>query len=476
MLPFIPEKPDSERAFSDVGIAVDAGTTTIAVSVWTLGTRECLATAAEKNAQARYGHDIIKRISFATRPPLAGSAAVLESGPSALHYTIIAQLERLFSQAVLSAQSKMPRGFQPRVKRIVIAGNTTMLSFICAFPVDGLGTAPFSAASLFGFAAKWGDVRSGTCSHLCQTLDVATPELLQKFEASAIRAETPVYFPPCIGAFIGADTVCAMLAAEFPIPGSKSAELTDEGAKNPLLLADIGTNCEIVLYIPENTAENKAAKILCTSAAAGPAFEAANIACGISSVSGAIDKIERIDGNGNLVCHVIGGARAIGICGSGLVSAIALLLKNKYIDENGVLQKAVSRLGDGAHCIQLTPAVYISQQDIRNLQLAKAAVKTGIAYMIERASHTFSQIPAFYIAGGFGARIDMNDAQTIGLIPKELGESCRQLGNAALFGAASLLFSKTLRHKAVEIAKKSYQINLAAVPEFQKRYLNSINF
>lgn len=469
VMPELPEELGSEPStLAEAGIAVDVGTTTVAVSVWSLSSRKCLATVAAKNSQMRYGYDIIRRISFAVRPPLTGSSQVVESGPSALHYAIISQLERMFTQAIAMAAQNSGRGIQIDVSRIVITGNTTMLSFVCAFPVDGIAAAPFTPASRFGFAAKWSDVRNGAVSDKCSSLDSPTPDVLQLFSSSSVSPDTLVYFPPCIGSFIGADAVCAMLSAGFPSPVVKDETASWElPVKAPLLLADIGTNTEIALCIP--AAEDRPAKILCTSAAAGPAFEAANISCGMSSVDGAID---RISYNGNLECHVIGGGNAKGICGSGLISAGATLLRNGYIDKGGMIQRSVSKLGDGSTCIQLTPAVYLSQQDIRNMQLAKSAVYTGLRYMLERSS----SLPVFCIAGGFGSHIDIADACAIGLIPRELENRCVHLGNAALAGAAALLFSRKLRQKAAEIARHSFQINLAAVPDFQQRYLGSIDF
>ncbi len=468
----MPEFPDAQEEFtslSEAGIAVDVGTTTVAVSLWTLADRKCLATVAEKNVQVRYGHDVIKRISFAVRPPLTGSAQIVESGPSALHYGIINQLEKLYTQVIAKATLKAGRGVRLNVSRIVITGNTTMLSFVCAMPVDGLAAAPFNPASRFGFTTEWGSVREGTVSSKCEALDPPTPEAVETYRKSAVKPSTPVYFPPCIGAFIGADMVCAMLSAGFSVPGisQDSPQAWEAPVKAPLLLADIGTNTEIALYIPES--EGQSGKILCTSAAAGPAFECANISCGMSSVDGAID---RIDYKGSLDCHVIGEGNAKGICGSGLISTVATLFRHKYIDNAGVIQKNISKLGDGSICIQLTPAVFISQQDIRNMQLAKSAVYTGLSYMLERSP----SLPVFCVAGGFGSHINIADACEIGLIPKELENRCVHLGNAALAGASALLFSRALRQKAVDLVKHAFQINLAAVPDFQHRYLRSIEF
>ena len=148
------------------------------------------------------------------------------------------------------------------------------------------------------------------------------------------------------------------------------------------------------------------------------------------------------------------------------------MLKNKYIDKNGVIIREKSTLGDGTACIELTPAVYISQQDIRNLQLAKSAVKTGLEFLLEHTEET----PVFCIAGGFGSKINLEEATTIGLLPPQLEKRTIQLGNAALSGASALLFSNVLRDKARSLAKKAIQINLAGIPEFQERFLKGIDF
>ena len=470
VVPEIPEKIQDSVSPANLGIAVDVGTTTVAVSVWTLGKRKHIATVAEKNDQIRYGYDIIRRIAFSTRPPLTGSANIVETGPSALHYCIICQLERMFAKAVNLAAQKLPRGFQPAIKQIVITGNTTMLSFVAGTPVDKMAAAPFTPATLFDFSASWEQVRNGTCCPQCAILDSPTPEMLQIFSSSVIPPETEIYFPPCIGAFIGADTVCAMIAAGFPVPLSQKQDLKTGEAelKSPILLADIGTNSELCLYLPENY--ERSGKIICTAAASGPAFEAANISCGMPAIAGAIDSLSYL--NGQLKCHAIGDKNPKGICGSGLISAAAVFLKNKYIDASGAILRDKSKLGDGTDCIELTPAVYISQQDIRNLQLAKSAVKTGLQFLLEKTDKT----PVFCIAGGFGSKMNLEEARAIGLLPENLNKGTVQLGNAALSGASALLFSQNSREKARKLKKHAGQVNLAAVPQFQEKFLSSIDF
>ena len=446
VLPPIPEPPEACSP-AHVGIAVDVGTTTVVVSAWAIGTRTLLATVAEKNRQARFGGDVISRIAFAS----AGD------GLSVLHGTIVAQLETLFARVLRTARAALPRGISPVVTGIVLTGNTAMLSLLCGMPVTGLAAAPFTPASLFDLATCWGDVRSGTVAGGRSVKDSMTIRVAGA--ASVIDGGTPVCVPPCVGAFVGADTVCAMLAAGFPVPGECPATA-------PQLLADIGTNSEIALYVPDSP--RLGSRILCTAAAAGPAFEAANISCGMGAVDGAIDSVSFVDGR--LCCRVIGGGYARGICGSGVVSAVAALRECGWIDQSGTIQEGFVRRDDGTRAVSLSPTVYLLQQDVRNVQLAKTAVRTGLQYMLGQSP----SLPALSLAGAFGTNLPPGAAASIGLIPPELADRTVPVGNAALAGASALLFSPLLRQKCTSLARKSYQINLAAVPDFQARFVDAL--
>lgn len=437
-LPEIPEPP-ADFSPSEVALAVDVGTTTVAVAAWSLSSRKILSVVAEKNAQSKYGSDVINRIDFAVKLP---------SGGKILHDCLVKQLEKMFASALAAAYQKMPRGFRPHVGKIVLTGNSTMLSFAAGVSVEGLAEVPFSLASKFDFSVAWKEISPSN--------------------SSVIPSDAEVYFPPVVGAFIGADTVCAMLAAGF-----------DLDAEKPLLLADVGTNSEMALFVPASSSAS--ARILCTSAAAGPAFEAANISCGMPSVNGAVDKV-RIEG-GKISVRTIGNAPAKGVCGSGLISSVSEFLRNGMVDSHGTIEEKKDRLGvdSRGQKIDLTESVSVSQSDIRNLQLAKSAVKTGLDYLLARFS-TFSPKKIsepgmrFFLAGGFGSRIDIEESVRIGLLPSSLLGGVSQIGNAALFGASAILFSEKLKEKARLLSKKSTQINLAAVPDFQQKFLGNIDF
>ncbi|MBR1615335.1 MAG: DUF4445 domain-containing protein [Treponema sp.] len=437
-LPEIPEPP-ADFSPSEVALAVDVGTTTVAVAAWSLSSRKILSIVAEKNAQSKYGSDVINRIDFAVKLP---------SGGKILHDCLVKQLEKMFASALAAASQKMPRGFRPHVKKIVVTGNSTMLSFAAGVSVEGLAAVPFTLASKFDFSVAWKEISPSN--------------------ASVVPSDAEVYFPPVVGAFIGADTVCAMLAAGF-----------DLDAEKPLLLADVGTNSEMALFVPASSSAS--ARILCTSAAAGPAFEAANISCGMPSVNGAVDKV-RIEG-GKISVRTIGNAPAKGVCGSGLISSVSEFLRNGMVDSHGTIEEKKDGLGvdSRGQKIDLTEFVSVSQNDIRNLQLAKSAVKTGLDHLLSRfeslsPQKISGQKMRFFLAGGFGSRIDIEESVRVGLLPPSLLGGVSQIGNAALFGASAILFSEKLKEKARLLSKKSTQINLAAVPDFQQKFLGNIDF
>ena len=419
-LPTIPE-PIAECSPQDVALAVDLGTTTVAVLCWSVIGRKILAVSSRKNAQSRFGSDVISRIEFS----LKSSESEKE-----INKCIVKQLDSLFLNALNLASTGLPRGFRPRVVKIVVTGNTTMLSLLAGISVCGLSAIPFSPASKFDFSVEWGRL-------------IENP-------VSPVPLDCAVYFPPIVGAFVGADTLCAMLSAGFSPDGG-----------SPLLLADIGTNSEIALFVPKTDERN--ARIFCTAAAAGPAFEAANISCGMASVAGAVEDVSFSDGKFSV--RTIGNATPQGVCGSGLIAAVSSFLDGNLISVDGEIL--------GSDSIEISKNVEITQNDIRNFQLAKSALRTGIGYLLEKSE----KIPEkFFLAGGFGSRIDLEKSARAGLIPENLLKKVERIGNAALFGASALLFSDSLKEKIRNLAKNSFQINLAAIPDFQSKFIRNIGF
>jgi len=293
--------------------------------------------------------------------------------------------------------------------RFVVEGNTAMLYLLTGRDPAPLSCAPFEADFLFD------------------------------------REWDGAYFPPCMHAFVGADITCAVLASGMCERGETA------------LLCDVGTNGEIALW--------KNGVLHVTSMAAGPAFEGAGISCGCSGIAGAVDRAWAEQGSVRI--HTIDNAPAVGLCGSGLIDVLAVLISLGQMDETGALKK------DPA---VLDPHVMLTQRDVRAVQLAKAAVAAGIATLLNDTDTECSEISRFYLAGGFGSRINLKSAASIGLFPRELTEKACVLGNAALAGAARLLLDRDSVGRIRKIAASSVHHELGGTEFFHRRYVEEMYF
>lgn len=299
------------------------------------------------------------------------------------------------------------------VEVMVIAGNTTMLYLLTGRNPDCLSHAPFEADTLYGEEAELLGMR--------------------------------VYYPRCMNAFVGADITCAVLAS-----GMYQREETS-------LLCDIGTNGEIALW--------KDGKLYATSTAAGPAFEGAGISCGCGSVNGAIDRVW-VE-NGEVCVHTIGEAPAVGVCGSGLIDAIAAFLETEQIDETGASDDDFLPLKDE---IGLIP------KDVRAVQLAKAAIAAGIQTLLETAQVDLQEIQTLYIAGGFGSHLNVASAAAIGLIPAAVQDRVKVIGNASLTGAVAMLLNTQQKEIGQKLAGSAQHVNLGGNPQFNQNYMEQMLF
>jgi uncharacterized 2Fe-2S/4Fe-4S cluster protein (DUF4445 family) len=270
---------------------------------------------------------------------------------------------------------------------------------------------------------------------------------------------------PLISAFVGADTVGMILALDL------------ERESQTTLSIDIGTNGEMVL--------SKAGELLTTSTAAGPAFEGAQIACGMRALEGAVTGM-RLAPDGELELAVVGGGRPKGICGSGLISAIAELLEAGLLEPSGRLKppeeverpELASRLfrQDKLLAFRLSPEVYVTQRDIRELQLAKGAIRTGIDMLLDSAGLAPEDLASIRLAGNFGSGVDIRKTIRLGLIPGVPIEKVDVVGNAALRGAALALVSREYRDRALRVHRRCKFLELAARPDFQMRFASSMFF
>jgi len=336
-------------------------------------------------------------------------------GVDALQRLIVTQLDRMLAEAL--ARADAPAG---AVTRLTVTGNTTMLHLLTGRPVASLGVSPFTPDSLFGY-------------------ETAASDLFPSLTAARL------YLPPAISAFVGPDIVCGILATQ---PGE---------AGGPELLVDVGTNGEMALTV--------GGKRLCCSTAAGPVFEGANISAGMPALPGAIDDVWVEAG----ACQysTIGGRRPRGLCGTGLIGAVDALLTLGVVDGTGAMDNTPTVIGD---------RVSVTQADVRQLQLAKAAVAAGIDALLHAAGLTPDGVARVHLAGGFGSYLRVEPAAGIGLIPRVLTARCQPAGNTALSGAAMLTTSGAARAAAERIARQAEEVQLSTDACFMARYIERMAF
>ena len=348
-------------------------------------------------------------------PQTSVAADVMGRIGAALNGELEKMQQQILSALELLLEDACKRADRPRdqVDVLVAAGNTTMLYLLTGRNPECLSHAPFQADTLFGTRTS--------------------------------LLGCTAYLPSCMNAFVGADITCAVLASGIC------------GSSRTALLCDIGTNGEIALW--------KDGVLYVTSTAAGPAFEGAGISCGCSSVTGAIDRVWVEDGAIQL--HTIGEAPAVGICGSGLIDAVAALLQINAIDETGASEEETLPLGDG---------IALTNRDIRAIQLAKAAIAAGMATLLDTAGTNYADVETLYIAGGFGSRLNVTSAAAIGLIPQALASRVRVIGNASLSGSLRLLLNHNSVAAAEMIAGKAVHVDLGGNPRFNAHYMEQILF
>ena len=405
--------------------AFDIGTTTIAGYLLDGADGRTLAVESRMNPQAQYGADVIMRANYG-----------LEHGTEALSMCVRDAVNEMLGSLAEDAGIRREDVFQ-----VCIVGNTCMHHLFLGIVPDSLVHAPYNPAISQGLMFP-----------------------AEKFHLG-IHPGGQLVALPVIAGFVGADTVACLLAVNL------------EEEKKMTLMIDIGTNGEIVLG-------NEKRRIAC-STAAGPAFEGAKIACGMRGADGAIEHAHLVDGK--LECKVIGGGRPTGICGSGLIDIIACLLDAGVIDESGKLlenprvvqidenTKKAYLLADPLESGNGKP-VYLSQKDIREVQLAKGAIAAGIALLAEQMGITLEQVEQVYIAGAFGNYMDPAGACRIGMLPGVLKDRIIPVGNAAGEGAKLALLNKEELKRAERLARHTEFLELAALPEFQDQFVDELEF
>jgi len=408
-----------------LGLAVDIGTTTVVVKLLDMKTARLLAVAAALNPQTQFGDDVISRISYAQT----------DKNLAELHKLIVSCLNKLIAECCATANAKTSDIYET-----CIVGNTTMHHIFLRLPITQLGQAPYKA---FSTDAK---------------------DSLPQDVGLNMNPTGNVHTLANIAGFVGADTTAVALATAL------------DSADEMTLAIDIGTNGEVVLGTKN--------KLFAASCAAGPAFEGAKITCGSRAARGAIETVIFADNDIDL--DVVGEGGPISICGSGLIDAVAVLLDSGVIDSSGRFakpSKLKTRITEINHQPAFVlaydnnkPAVYLTQKDIREVQLAKAAIRAGIRLLQNRLSIGDADIKKIFLAGAFGNYIRPQSALRIGLLPNVPVERIQSVGNAASLGAEMALLSSRWRKLAADIAAKIQYVEIAHDPLFESTFADSMLF
>lgn len=418
------------------GVAFDIGTTTIVGTLIDFSSGADMAVASAVNPQTSYGDDVLSRIKKCRDDP---------DGLEILHGAVLKTVNTIIGELV--EEGEIGAG---DICEAVFAGNTTMQQIFSGITPSALGELPFMPAFTDSLTLRATDV------------DLA------------IHPAASVHVFPQIGGFVGGDTVAGIVATRL------------DQCEKPALLIDVGTNGELVLA--------HEGKLTATSVAAGPAFEGARIVTGMRATSGAIEKVV-VDGDVRV--NVIGNAKAAGICGTGLVDAAAALLRLGVLDPTGrilpedewpssvpdpIRARALSRDGEN-HFVLVHPdesasgePLCLYQKDIRELQLANAAIRAGTNILLKDAGLEADSLGSVLLAGAFGNFIRRRNALRMGMLPQIAHSLIRFVGNTASFGAKKVLLSVAEKDYADRITRETEHIDLSRSPDFQMEFAEAMLF
>ncbi len=408
-----------------LGLAIDIGTTKIAAYLIDLATGKTLAQAGAPNPQITYGEDVVNRIAYTNQHP---------DGRDKLQSALISALNQLMTTLATESHTS-----PAAIVENVVVGNTVIHHLFAGLPVRQLGEAPYIAAA-------------------SEALDISAAHLGLNCAGGA-----KVYLPPNIAGYVGADHIAMLLATR------------SHWRHHPTIALDIGTNTEISLILPQARAANPT--ILSCSCASGPAFEGAHIHDGMRAAPGAIERVQIYDGAPHWQTVRAPTDTAppppIGICGSGILDAVAELRRT------GVLNRA-GRMRPAPYCLAPAEetghqhAIVITRQDVHEIQLAKSAIRAGIEILLREAHLTPKDLGRFVVAGAFGSYLDLESAVAIGMFPDLPRDRFRQVGNAAGAGARYLLISQAQRRRAAELAEHVAYVELTTHPDFNDLYVEAM--
>lgn len=398
------------------GIAIDLGTTTIVVYLVKLSNGKIVDVESATNPQRKYGDNVITRSEY-----IHNNEDGLKTLQSAAIDEINTLIKKLCAAHDISAK---------KIKRLVLSGNTIMQHIILGVDPYPITLAPFTP--------------------------VFTEQKVIMAEEFGIHINKSAkcYIVNSVSGYIGGDIVAGIVASKM------------HTTKKTVLLIDIGTNGEMVL--------KHNSKMYACSVAAGPAFEGEHIRHGVGGITGAISKAYAK--NSKLKYETIGDKPPVGICGSGLLDITAYLLDKNIVDEMGTMDESRCKKVEDEIVYPITEEIYISQKDIREIQLAKSAVAAGIEVLIQKANIRKSDIDKVYLAGGFGSYLDVDSAARIGLIPKKLSKKCISAGNTAGMGSIKLLLDDKLLKSLNKLTKEVNYIELSLDAAFNELFIDNMIF
>ena len=380
----------SDSASHLLGAALDIGTTTLAMALVDRSNGDIVRTVSRRNPQRSFGADVMSRIG-----------AVSEDAEN------LRVMQSVLLDAIRSMLDELCHDSDAVPKTMTVAGNTTMLHLFLGVSPVGMGAYPFTPAFL-------------------EMKTIPGKDLGLPFET--------VTTMPGAHAFIGGDVTA----------GVRLLKLSD--ADEPVMLIDIGTNGEMVLF----TGKNHGSRFYAASAAAGPALEGAGISTGVGGIRGAVSSVSEV--NGQIFTKTIGDEAPVGICGSGLIDLAAILLARDELDATGYLEDEPVTYAETSDGTPLT----LTQEDVRALQLAKSAMRAGMEALCDAADIPLDSLSGVAVAGGLGYYMNLDSACAIGLLPIELRTKLRTVGNTALGGAA-LLLSDASEAAVIAAEAASYQ-------------------
>ena len=403
-----------------LGAAVDLGTTNLSLYLFNLETGELLGRSSALNPQTAYGGDVITRITYCRQRP---------EGVSVLREAVLKGLAAILDEALGPFRSR------DQVYLITVAANTTMLHILAGVQPLCLGLAPFRPAFL-------------------------SPLVLTGEQSGMpIHPQGRCILLPGVSAYIGADITAGLAAIDY------------RKRTGTVLFIDIGTNGEMVLIVGTG-------RMLGASCAVGPALEGMNISCGCRAVPGAVDSFS-LDEDFSPHFTTISGLPPVGICGSGLIDLIAALVSSGLISPTGAFNpKAGVRLGTWmkGDRYQLTDSIFLTQKDVRQVQLAKAAVHTGVLMLLTEAGISVSDLEEIVVAGSFGYHLNPESLRQISLIPREFQGKVSFVGNSSLSGASMALLNQKVLVDMEQIRSRVSVLELASHLQFRAQFISSLRF